>query len=48
MKTKEYTYGYFTIVWSSGKCIHAAEGIKRLPEVYNLLQGLGLSLKIQV
>lgn len=32
---KEYTRGDLTVVWKPKKCIHAAECVKRLPEVYN-------------
>jgi predicted GNAT family acetyltransferase/uncharacterized Fe-S cluster protein YjdI len=32
---KEYKNGDLTIVWKPQKCIHAAECVKRLPEVYN-------------
>ena len=32
---KEYTNGELTIVWKPAKCIHAAECVKALPEVYN-------------
>jgi uncharacterized Fe-S cluster protein YjdI len=35
MKVKEYQKGDFTIVWKADKCIHSAECVKRLPEVYN-------------
>lgn len=31
---KEYTKGDLTIVWKPKTCIHAAECVKRLPEVY--------------
>ena len=30
---KEYTNGEVTIVWQSGKCIHAAECVKNNPAV---------------
>ncbi len=33
--TKEYTNGELTIVWKPERCIHAAECVKALPEVYN-------------
>jgi uncharacterized Fe-S cluster protein YjdI len=32
---KEYSNGELTIVWKPAKCIHAAECVKALPEVYN-------------
>lgn len=32
---KEYKNGDLTIVWKPKSCIHAAECVKRLPEVYN-------------
>ncbi len=32
---KEYTNGELTIVWQPKKCIHAAECVKALPNVYN-------------
>ena len=32
---KEYQNGDLTIVWKPQKCIHAAECVKRLPNVYN-------------
>ena len=32
---KEYTNGDLTIVWKPGKCIHAGECVKALPQVYN-------------
>lgn len=35
MKAKEYQKDDFTIVWKAGKCIHAAECVKRLPDVYD-------------
>lgn len=31
---KEYSNDDLTIVWESGKCIHAAECVKSLPQVY--------------
>ena len=31
---KEYSNGELTIVWKPKTCIHAAECVKRLPEVY--------------
>ena len=33
--TKEYTNGELTIVWKPKKCIHAAECVKALPNVYD-------------
>lgn len=32
---KEYSNGELTIVWKAAKCIHAAECVKALPDVYN-------------
>jgi uncharacterized Fe-S cluster protein YjdI len=32
---KEYSNGELTVVWKPAKCIHAAECVKALPEVYN-------------
>jgi len=32
---KEYTNGELTVIWKPKKCIHAAECVKRLPNVYN-------------
>jgi uncharacterized Fe-S cluster protein YjdI len=32
---KEYTNGELTIVWKPKSCIHAAECVKALPNVYN-------------
>ena len=32
---KEYTNGDLTVVWKPKKCIHAAECVNRLPNVYN-------------
>jgi uncharacterized Fe-S cluster protein YjdI len=32
---KEYTNGELTIIWKPKTCIHAAECVKRLPQVYN-------------
>ena len=32
--TKEYKNGELTIVWEPGKCIHAAECVNALPQVY--------------
>ena len=34
-KVKEYSNGEVTIVWKPDLCIHAAECVKRLPEVYD-------------
>ncbi|WP_174412246.1 (4Fe-4S)-binding protein [Aquimarina macrocephali] len=31
---KEYTNGEITVVWKPGKCIHAGNCVKTLPEVY--------------
>ena len=31
---KEYTNGEITIVWQSGKCIHAAQCVKNASEVF--------------
>ena len=33
--TKEYTNDEITVVWQSSKCIHAANCVKHLPEVFN-------------
>ena len=33
--SKEYTNGDLTIVWKPKLCIHAAECVKALPQVYN-------------
>ena len=33
--TKHYEKGDFTVVWKPKICIHAAECVKRLPEVYD-------------
>ncbi len=33
--TKKYTNGELTVVWQPSKCIHAAECVKALPQVYN-------------
>ncbi|PCJ65314.1 MAG: hypothetical protein COA58_10675 [Bacteroidetes bacterium] len=33
--TKHYTNDELTVEWKPGKCIHAAECVKELPEVYN-------------
>jgi len=35
IKSKEYSNGEITVVWQATKCIHAAECVKRLPQVYN-------------
>ena len=32
---KTYTNGDLTVVWKPKQCIHSAECVKRLPEVYN-------------
>lgn len=32
---KEYSNGEITVVWQAKKCIHAAECVKALPQVYN-------------
>ena len=32
---KEYSNGELTVVWKPKKCIHAAECVKTLPQVYN-------------
>jgi len=32
---KEYSNGELTVVWKPKKCIHAAECVKALPNVYN-------------
>ncbi len=32
---KEYSNKELTVIWKPKKCIHAAECVKRLPEVYN-------------
>lgn len=34
-KVKEYSNGENTILWKPAKCIHAAECVRLLPEVYN-------------
>ena len=34
-KIKEYSNAEITIVWQPAKCIHAAECVKALPEVYD-------------
>jgi uncharacterized Fe-S cluster protein YjdI len=33
--TKHYTNGELTVVWKPNLCIHAAECVKNLPNVYN-------------
>ncbi len=33
--TKKYKNGELTVVWQPSKCIHAAECVKALPQVYN-------------
>ena len=33
-KQHEYSNGEVTVVWKPGKCIHAGECVKRLPQVY--------------
>ncbi|MDG1476649.1 MAG: (4Fe-4S)-binding protein [Vicingaceae bacterium] len=38
MEQKEYTNGEITIVWKQDVCIHAAECIKALPQVYNPME----------
>jgi len=32
---KEYSNGELTVIWKPKRCIHAAECVKRLPNVYN-------------
>ncbi len=34
-KVKEYSNGEITILWEPGKCIHAGECVKALPQVYD-------------
>jgi uncharacterized Fe-S cluster protein YjdI len=34
-KAKEYQKDNLTIIWEAGKCTHAAECVKALPNVYN-------------
>lgn len=33
--TKQYSNGEVTVVWQSGKCIHSANCVKNLPQVFN-------------
>ncbi len=33
--TKNYTNGEITVVWQSGKCIHSANCVRNLPQVFN-------------
>lgn len=33
--TKKYSNGEITVVWQSGKCIHSANCVKGLPQVFN-------------
>lgn len=33
--TKRYSNGDITVVWQSGKCIHSANCVKNLPQVFN-------------
>lgn len=33
--TKNYTTGEITVVWQSGKCIHSANCVRNLPQVFN-------------
>lgn len=35
MVKKEYSNGEITVVWQPQKCIHAAQCVKHLPQVYN-------------
>lgn len=32
---KEYSNGEITVVWQSGKCIHSANCVRNLPQVFN-------------
>lgn len=32
---RKYTNGEVTVIWEAGKCIHAAECVGNLPEVFN-------------
>jgi len=32
---KHYSNGEITVVWQSGKCIHSANCVKNLPQVFN-------------
>lgn len=33
--TKRYSNGDITVVWQSGQCIHSANCVKNLPQVFN-------------
>jgi uncharacterized Fe-S cluster protein YjdI len=33
--TKKYSNGEITVVWQSGKCIHSANCVNNLPQVFN-------------
>lgn len=33
--TKKYSNGEITVVWQSGKCIHSANCVRNLPQVFN-------------
>lgn len=33
--TKNYSNDDITVVWQSGKCIHSANCVKNLPQVFN-------------
>ncbi len=33
--TKKYSNGEITVVWQSGKCVHSANCVKNLPQVFN-------------
>lgn len=35
-ETKEYTNGEVTIVWQADKCIHSANCVNGLPEVFDI------------
>jgi uncharacterized Fe-S cluster protein YjdI len=35
--TKHYSNGEITVVWQSGKCIHSANCVKNLPQVFNTM-----------
>ena len=43
--TKHYTNGELTIVWKPNKCIHAAECVKALPNVYKPKQKPWLTIE---
>lgn len=43
--TKNYSNGEITVVWQSAKCIHSANCVRNLPQVFNTKESPWIKVK---